>query len=728
MHRRQRLALGLAVVAASAGLFAQQQPAGAPDQSAPKFGAATSGVLVDVVVRDKKGPVMDLTADDFTVLEDGKPQQIVSFDKRTVQGQVTSGDAAVAAGLAKPAGTPAGPGPSVVAVAFDRLSPEGRATAYKAASALLKDRRADEMVGLFIVDQSLRTVQAYTTDAAKLQTGVDKAAGSVTAPASANTKQEERLGLNSAKSPTASAEFNGAPPGTATVGPSAGSGGQDSQANGAAGRQQAEADMLDRMDRNYRDLLVETEGHASMDALLALVDSLGTLPGRKTVVYLCEGLTIPPSVESRFRSVIDTANRRNVSLYAMDAAGLRAHSGQQDTKNQLDTLTKSAVTGVERSNNGKWSEDLEMNETLLKSDPAAALGILTSQTGGILIQNTNDAEKGIQRIDEDRRFHYLLGYTSTNPSLDGSYRHIEVKLKRSGLEVHARPGYMAVPADTGAPIIAYEVPAIAALTATPKPTAFPIQQRAISVPMPGHPGLTALMVGVSASAFTFIEDPKTATYSGDIVVLASLANASGGAVRKQSQNYRLSGKLEQLPAAKSGELLFFRTPELSPGKYALNAVVYDAKASHASVGTSSFEVPPIDTTVVGDFFVVSRVERLPANDASMANHPLATAGVLLYPAFNEPISKAKQEQLTFALPMVMPASGPAPTASLQILQGGQKLADIPLPLDKPGADGRLMQVSRLPSAAIPPGTYDFKVVVTAGSAKFERTTPVTLVP
>ena len=412
----------------------------------------------------------------------------------------------------------------------------------------------------------------------------------------------------------------------------------------------------------------------------------------------------------------------------MDAAGLRAHSAQADTKTQLDTLTKSTVAGVERSNNGKWSEDLENNETLLKSDPAAALGILTSQTGGILIQGTNDPDKAIQRIDEDRRFHYLLGYTSTNPALDGWYRHIEVKLKRSGLEVHARQGYVAVPADTGAPIIAYEVPAIAALAATPKPTAFPIQQRAISVPMPGRPGLTALMVGVSASAFTFIEDPKTATYSGDVVVLASLANASGGAVRKQSQNYRLSGKLEQLPAAKSGELLFFRTPDLSPGKYALNAVVYDAKSTHASVGTSSFEVPPIDTTVVGDLFVVSRVERLPANDPTMANHPLATAGVLLYPAFDEPISKAKTEQLTFALPMVVAAGSPAPTASLQILQGGQKLADLPLPIDKPGPDGRLMQVSRLPSAAIPAGKYNFKVVVTAGSTRFERTTPVTLVP
>ncbi len=191
-----------------------------------------------------------------------------------------------------------------------------------------------------------------------------------------------------------------------------------------------------------------------MDALLALVDSLGALPGRKTVVYLCEGLTIPPSVEPRFRSVIDTANRRNVSLYAMDAAGLRVHSQQTDTKNQLDELTKTTVDGVERPNNGKWTEDLERNETLLKSDPAAALGILTSQTGGLLIQNTNDLEKGIQRIDEDRRFHYLLGYTSSNPTMDGTLP----PHRRQGEALAASrrtrdQGYVALPADTGAPVL-----------------------------------------------------------------------------------------------------------------------------------------------------------------------------------------------------------------------------------------------------------------------------------
>ena len=113
------------------------------------------------------------------------------------------------------------------------------------------------------------------------------------------------------------------------------------------------------MDNSYRDLQSNIEGQASMNALLALVDWLGSLPGRKTVVYFCEGLTVAPAVEARFRSVIATANRKNVSVYALDAAGLRAHSQQAETSRDLQSLSTSTITGVDRDNSKKWTEDLE---------------------------------------------------------------------------------------------------------------------------------------------------------------------------------------------------------------------------------------------------------------------------------------------------------------------------------------------------------------------------------
>ena len=45
------------------------------------FRSKTELVLVNVTVRDRNGnPVRDLKREDFTLLEDNKPQQVLSFD------------------------------------------------------------------------------------------------------------------------------------------------------------------------------------------------------------------------------------------------------------------------------------------------------------------------------------------------------------------------------------------------------------------------------------------------------------------------------------------------------------------------------------------------------------------------------------------------------------------------------------------------------------------------
>ena len=66
---------GLLVALALAGAAAQDQ------KPIPAFPARAEAVTLDVVVVDKQGrPVRGLTAADFTVLEDGRPQVVVGFD------------------------------------------------------------------------------------------------------------------------------------------------------------------------------------------------------------------------------------------------------------------------------------------------------------------------------------------------------------------------------------------------------------------------------------------------------------------------------------------------------------------------------------------------------------------------------------------------------------------------------------------------------------------------
>ena len=64
-------------------------------------------------------------------------------------------------------------------------------------------------------------------------------------------------------------------------------------------------------------------GYASANALMSVVTGMRAMPGRKSIVFFSEGLAIPPNVQERFMGVVDAANRANVSIYPMDAMGLR---------------------------------------------------------------------------------------------------------------------------------------------------------------------------------------------------------------------------------------------------------------------------------------------------------------------------------------------------------------------------------------------------------------------
>ena len=61
-----------------------------------------------------------------------------------------------------------------------------------------------------------------------------------------------------------------------------------------------------------------------------------SLPGRKSILLFSEGVAIPPAVHRLFLGVIDAANRANVSIYTMDAAGLRAESEQAKIRDEVN--------------------------------------------------------------------------------------------------------------------------------------------------------------------------------------------------------------------------------------------------------------------------------------------------------------------------------------------------------------------------------------------------------
>ena len=474
----RRALLAVALVLAQRSPHAQQ-----PSAEPQRFEASATAVLVDVVVRDKAGkPVTDLTAADFQLFEDDVPQEIGTVTLVAPPGQTNKGADSlhVSPSVAPTAASrPASP-PSFVALAFDRLSPEGRALASKAGQAYLESARDNDFAGVFVVSNALETIQTYTTDRAAVKKALDQAATRATANFSkgADRVATGRLGNRSAAtSITAGAEQRGAaigatpsnPGGTVATVPAPGPGAPPS----AGGLSDAALiQVVDRMDRSYESMMRDEQGYATTNGLLALIDSLSLLPGRKTVIFFAEGLAIPAAVQARFESLVATANRANVSVYTIDSGGLRVHSGQAETAQNINALGNAALDR-DPNQGGNLIAGLEFNEDNLRADPSVSLKLLADRTGGFLINNTNNMARGFQTIDADRRFYYLLTYAPKNTSFNGEWRRITVKVPRRDAQVRSRNGYLAVRASGSLPLLAHEAPALADLDRTPLPTELP---------------------------------------------------------------------------------------------------------------------------------------------------------------------------------------------------------------------------------------------------------------
>jgi hypothetical protein len=175
MRPRLRITLATTVIVASTALSAGQQAPSGPAPQAGRFTAASAGVLVDVVVRDKKGPVMDLNAEDFTVTEDGKPQEVVSFERRMVADTASSGGTTTVSGA-----TPAKPAARRRRLwRWPRPAVAGRPGPRIKAQAFLKNRRPDELTGVFAADQAPDYDDSHD-ERAEVDAAIEQAAQAVT--------------------------------------------------------------------------------------------------------------------------------------------------------------------------------------------------------------------------------------------------------------------------------------------------------------------------------------------------------------------------------------------------------------------------------------------------------------------------------------------------------------------------------------------------------------------
>ena len=134
------------------------------------------------------------------------------------------------------------------------------------------------------------------------------------------------------------------------------------------------------------------------------------------------------------RQMAQRANRANVSFYAIDPRGLTAFD---------DSIGPLRPAGP-------------VEDRVRLSSRQGGLRELALNTDGAVVLDTNGVKAGVARMMADLSSYYVMQYYSTNSTLDGRFRSIAVRVKRTGVQVRARPGYLALTAEearsmTGAP-------------------------------------------------------------------------------------------------------------------------------------------------------------------------------------------------------------------------------------------------------------------------------------
>jgi VWFA-related protein len=710
MLSRKLFSTTIAILTSVAAVCAQTP---VRQQNPDTISVSTAEVRVDVVVRDKKGhAIKDLNNSDFEVFEDGVKQDISSFrfvgaadPVKTAAPTATTAEntpGQVETSTANAATT--SNGVTAIAFVFDRLSPESRRRATDAAKSYLESSvDKNELAGVFVTDLSVGVLQPYTNDHELAKAGIEKLGGYAPASFSSNSSriQADRQALSGTFTTKASdANFKDMGPTTHLL--------------------ELELRTLERWEEFQR----EQQGDATARGLLFVASSLRSLPGRKAVLFFSEGLVLPPSVIESFNAVINQANRNNVSFYTIDAAGLRVESKTAATSREINSQTelRMAQQAAGTETMGPMTKGLERNEDMLRASPDSGLGRLANETGGFLITDSNDLKGRLQSVDEDLHSYYLMSYTSKNASYDGHFRKIEVKVKRSNVNIQSRKGYYAIKNTFSTPVLNYEVAALAALENTPKANSFSFYTGAFNFPEPDRTGLVPVIVDFPLSPFTYRVDQAKKVYNTDFSIVALIKDQSGQVVDKLSNQYRLTGAADKIAETKPTRALFYRETELAPGHYTMDVIAYDAPSGISSVRTTTLDVADSnDKLRLSDVTIISRGEAANGADQQRSN-PFHVGDVMVSPNLGEPIKRSAMKQVPFYFTAYVPAGSTAkPKLMIELQRDGK--AVLQLPGDLPAADalGRIQFIAALPVDKVPAGAYDLKITISSDATNVTTT-------
>jgi len=520
-----------------------QIPTNAPEmdtrvENTATFQSHVNLVLVPVVARDSHGMVVgNLTKENFTLYDKGKPQQITRFAMEKVGSKSLEADATA---------VDAGPGEGetaksmvvvperYVAYLFDDVHITARDLPRVRDAALrhIGSMRPSDRAAIYTMSGFPQA--DFTDDQARLKDAILRLRPNIVAAAGA---------------------MSGASGGGGGAGRSGGFGGLGGLGGG--------------------NVEVEVATTATLGVVKQVIQRMAGAPGQRIIVLVSPGFfTFDPIYFQDKQQLLDAAVRSNVIINGLDARGLW-------TDPSFDASRPSSSAG----RGGRTGLSAISRETM-RTD---ILWELASGTGGSVFENSNDYDEGFRRLGSAPEYVYMLGFTPQNLKNDGAFHALKVVVKPSnGLNIQARRGYYAPGKKENAEETAKEE-ITNALYSREELQDLPIELHTRFFKPAGNTAKMTVLLKLDLKLFKY--NKAYGRNNNTVTMVTGIFDRDGNYVEGIKKVLELHLKDETLTVKLARGAVVRTDFDLTPGTYLVRQVVRDAEGQQMSATNAAVVIP-----------------------------------------------------------------------------------------------------------------------------------------
>lgn len=554
--------------------FGQTLPAPSPtpveDEDVVKI--TTTLIQLDVTVTDKKGkPITGLKPEDFTISENGREQRVsgLSYISATRAAESREQGRKPADPLAPPPVLPVRPEAvrRTIALVVDdlTLSFESSYQTRRALKRFVDEQMQDgDMVAIVRTSAGVGALQQFTGDRRILNAAIEKVrwyprgSGGISAFAPIGPTMLEQL-----------------------------------QAMGDTSVSEEDLEREREFNQGFDDFRSSSFATGSLGALRFIVEGMGELPGRKSVILFSDGFRVMAknntelsgggTVAAFMRKLIDVANRSSVVFYTIDPRGL-VYTGFTAADDVVNP-------SIERTNRMLSERSSDLFET------QAALRELARETGGFAVVNNNDIMGGVRRVMEDHSY-YLLAYEPEDETFDPKklrYNRIVIKVNRPDAVVRYRSGFFNVADENIRKPPAEEMtPQQRIGKALMSPFAvndIELSMNALYANDDAKGNYIRTLLHINGNDLEFIREAEDKWVVRLGVVVANM-DANGKVVEENGRSYTLSVPEHLLKKINSEGLVYnVSFPVKKPGAYQMRVAIVDERSGKVGSASQFMEIP-----------------------------------------------------------------------------------------------------------------------------------------